>query len=291
MAGCAGLTVVDLKHILKTSGQRGYSKLNKAGLVRAIKDNDLEDKCDSTLARKERVKSKSSPKAKPTTKGRHPPFKTMVVTAITAFHAGRKGSSRQAIQKYFGANYRDLPPHWETLLKNTLKKMVESGELVPVKASYRLPPPSSKKTAKKSPARKTPKKSPAKESPARKTPARKPPARKTPKKSPAKKASSRKQYELVFYELGTSLYHEPGDGAVLRPRVKEVRKRKIVTLDKPPRNHRIIMIVDTKTLKSRSDAFTSLAETRRFAKEHNLKLGTDVILKEFVSDRAWTGHR
>lgn len=68
--------------------------------------------------------------------------KDMIYDAIKAQNNGRKGSSRYYIKKYIRANYKKLP-----LLKtfnNTLRKMVEKGELVKTGDTFKLGTPTKK---------------------------------------------------------------------------------------------------------------------------------------------------
>merc|ERR1712118_425442 len=83
----------------------------------------------------------------------------MVKAALVA-SKDRTGLSTQAIAKYMKANY-DLPENFAKSLSRFLKKFVESGKLVKVKASYKLgslktePKPKKKKVAKKKAPKKT----------------------------------------------------------------------------------------------------------------------------------------
>ena len=60
----------------------------------------------------------------------------MVKEAIVALK-DRTGSSVQAISKYMKANY-DLPDNFGKILSRALKRLVDNGKLVKVKASYKL---------------------------------------------------------------------------------------------------------------------------------------------------------
>lgn len=157
---------------------------------------------------------KAAATKKPRAKADHPTFAVMIAAAITAMKE-RKGSSRQAIEKYICANYK-VGPKYAGPLKQALKKGVEAGSLVQTKGvgasgSFKVAKPeapakpASKKTAakkpaaKKAPAKKAPAKKaaspkkPTKKAPAKKTPAKKPATKKAPaKKAPAKKAPAKK---------------------------------------------------------------------------------------------------
>merc|ERR1712176_791611 len=119
----------------------------------------------------------------------------------------RKGSSRQAIEKYVCANYK-VGPKFAGPLKQALRKGVEAGTLVQTKGvgasgSFRVAKPEpAKKTAAKKPAAKkaaTKAKKPAKKTTKKvvKKPAKKAPAKKAGKvtkkvaKKPAKKAAKK----------------------------------------------------------------------------------------------------
>ena len=141
----------------------------------------------------------------------HPPFKVMVVAAVANLK-DRKGSSRQAIQKYVEDNYK-VNDNSKKFVNNTLVKAVKGGELVQTKGtgasgSFKLAkqekpakkvakkPAAKKKTPKKKAvvkkvAAKTAKTTPKKKSaaPKKKTPAAK---KKTPKKPAAKKPAAKK---------------------------------------------------------------------------------------------------
>ena len=68
----------------------------------------------------------------------HAPFHDLVVEAIAGLHE-RGGSSIQAIRKFVQQKYGDkLSGNWEKLLSNATKKLVEAGDLVKQKASYKL---------------------------------------------------------------------------------------------------------------------------------------------------------
>merc|ERR1711941_217316 len=111
----------------------------------------------------------------------HPTFKVMVASAIVALK-NKKGSSRQAVQKYIEGNFKGLNSV-NVHLKKALKGMLEKGDLILVKGTgaagtYKLK--EKPKVAKKKPAAKKPA---AKKPAAKKAPAKKKPAA---KKSPAK---------------------------------------------------------------------------------------------------------
>ena len=157
-----------------------------------------------------------------TKKATKPSYAFMVNAAIVALKEPRKGSSKQAIEKYIKAKW-NLGDKAGTALKLALKRGVEKGTLVQVKGkgasgSFKLakplkaPKPAAKKAtpkvAKKAVAKKAtttkkapkpsgaaakkkaaPKKAAAKKAPAKKAPAKKAPAKKAaPKPAAAKKA-------------------------------------------------------------------------------------------------------
>ncbi|KAJ8773088.1 hypothetical protein K2173_028265 [Erythroxylum novogranatense] len=68
----------------------------------------------------------------------HPPYAEMIYAAITALKE-RDGSSKRAIEKYIEKAYASLPPTHSTLLAHHLKLLKNSGQLVMVKKSYKLP--------------------------------------------------------------------------------------------------------------------------------------------------------
>merc|ERR1711990_393842 len=129
--------------------------------------------------------SKKMPEAtkKPATKkaAEHPTFAVMIAAAIAELKE-RKGSSRQAIEKYIAANYK-VGPKYTGPLKQALKKGVEKGTFVQTKGvgasgSFKIAKPE-------------PEKKPAVKKPAAKK-ATKPAAKKVTKKTPAKKTSTKK---------------------------------------------------------------------------------------------------
>ena len=146
---------------------------------------------------------------KPATKKKpseHPTFAVMIAAAIVELKE-RKGSSRQAIEKYIAANYK-VGPKYTGPLKQALKKGVEKGTFVQTKGSgasgsFKIakPEPEKKAAVKKPAAKKTTKptkkvtkKTPAKKTATKKTAAKKPAAKKTAtKKAPAKKTASPKK--------------------------------------------------------------------------------------------------
>ena len=134
----------------------------------------------------------------------HPTFAVMIAAAIAELKE-RKGSSRQAIEKYVAANYK-VGPKYTGPLKQALKKGVEKGTLVQTKGvgasgSFKIAKPEPEKkpavkkpAAKKAATKKVTKKTPTKKAPAKKTATKKPAAKKTAtKKAPAKKAASPKK--------------------------------------------------------------------------------------------------
>merc|ERR1712207_67526 len=109
--------------------------------------------------RTRRRENENMPAAKKVAGPAHPPYEKMVKPALVALK-DRTGSSTQAIAKYMKANY-DLPENFAKSLSRFLKKFVESGKLVKVKASYKLgslktePKPKKKKVVKKKAPKKT----------------------------------------------------------------------------------------------------------------------------------------
>merc|ERR1712144_95690 len=128
--------------------------------------------------RTRRRENENMPAAKKVAGPAHPPYEKMVKAALVALK-DRTGSSTQAIAKS---------------LSRFLKKFVESGKLVKVKASYKLgslktePKPKKKKVVKK----KAPKKKVAKKKAPKKTTAPKKKVAKKPKK-PKKKVVKKKK--------------------------------------------------------------------------------------------------
>jgi len=139
----------------------------------------------------------------PAKKSEHPTFAVMIAAAIGALK-DRKGSSRQAIEKYICANYK-VGPKYASHFKMALKRGVENGALVQTKGvgasgSFKLAKPEAAKkpAAKKPAAKKTVAKKPAaKKAPAKKvvkkTAAKKAPVKKAVKKSPTKKKPAAKK--------------------------------------------------------------------------------------------------
>ncbi|XP_052182765.1 histone H1 [Diospyros lotus] len=68
----------------------------------------------------------------------HPPYAEMITAAIAALKE-RNGSSRQAIAKYIEKEYPNLPAKHSALLTHHLKRLKNSGQLLMVKHSYKLP--------------------------------------------------------------------------------------------------------------------------------------------------------
>ncbi|KAL6142847.1 hypothetical protein ACLB2K_061123 [Fragaria x ananassa] len=91
------------------------------------------------------VKAKRAPPA-------HPPFSEMITEAIVALKE-RTGSSQYAITKFVEEKHKQLPQSFRKLLLLNLKKLVASGKLVKVKASFKLPPRSSVALASAAPAK------------------------------------------------------------------------------------------------------------------------------------------
>ena len=134
----------------------------------------------------------------------HPTFAVMIAAAIAELKE-RKGSSRQAIEKYVAANYK-VGPKYTGPLKQALKKGVEKGTLVQTKGfgasgSFKIAKPEPEKkpavkkpAAKKTATKKVTKKTPTKKAAAKKTATKKPATKKAaPKKATAKKAASPKK--------------------------------------------------------------------------------------------------
>ena len=128
----------------------------------------------------------------------HPTFAVMIAAAIAELKE-RKGSSRQAIEKYVAANYK-VGPKYTGPLKQALKKGVEKGTLVQTKGvgasgSFKIakPEPEKKPAVKKPAAKKAATKKVTKKTPTKKAATKKPAAKKAAtKKSPAKKAATKK---------------------------------------------------------------------------------------------------
>ncbi|KAI8523000.1 hypothetical protein RHMOL_Rhmol13G0040500 [Rhododendron molle] len=82
------------------------------------------------------------PKAKQASKPRnpplHPPYVEMVTDAIATLKE-KSGSSQHAITKFIEEKQKQLPPNFKKLLLFHLKKLVASGKIVKVKASFKLP--------------------------------------------------------------------------------------------------------------------------------------------------------
>ncbi|KAG6625377.1 histone H1-like [Carya illinoinensis] len=68
----------------------------------------------------------------------HPPYAEMIYAAIAALNE-RNGSSKRAIAKYIEQAYSGLPPSHSALLTHNLKRLKNTGHLVMVKKSYKLP--------------------------------------------------------------------------------------------------------------------------------------------------------
>ncbi|KAI6683497.1 hypothetical protein NL676_029410 [Syzygium grande] len=67
-----------------------------------------------------------------------PPYAEMIYAAIGALKE-RDGSSKRAIAKFIEKTYADLPTTHPALLTHHLKRLKNSGHLVMVKKSYKLP--------------------------------------------------------------------------------------------------------------------------------------------------------
>ncbi|XP_073281926.1 uncharacterized protein [Primulina huaijiensis] len=68
----------------------------------------------------------------------HPPYVEMITAAIAALNE-RNGSSKKAIVKYIESHYSNLPPTHSALLTHHLKRLKNSGQILMVKYSYKLP--------------------------------------------------------------------------------------------------------------------------------------------------------
>jgi len=150
-----------------------------------------------------------SPKKKAAAKkpADHPKYSEMIAAAIGALKE-RSGSSRQAIVKYIGANYK-VGDSAGTHVKLALKRGVAGGALKQVKGtgasgSFKLTEkpkapkkkPAAKKPAAKKPAAKKAAKKPAAKKPAaakKATPKKKKAAKKATPKKAAKKATPKKK--------------------------------------------------------------------------------------------------
>ena len=119
-------------------------------------------------------------KAAPKKPADHPKYIEMISSAIAALKE-RNGSSRQAIVKYIGANYKVDADKAAVHVKQALRKGVASGALQQPKGTGAS---GSFKVAK-------PEKKPAAKKPAAKKPAAKKPAAKKVKKTPAKKKAAK----------------------------------------------------------------------------------------------------
>ena len=144
------------------------------------------------------AKAATPKKAKaPKKPAEHPTYAVMISAAIVAMK-DRKGSSKQAIEKYVCANYK-VGPRYAGPFKLALKKGVETGALVQTKGvgasgSFKLAKvekPAAKKPAAKKPAAKKAVKKPAAKKPAAKKAVKKSPKKAT-KKPAAKKAAPKK---------------------------------------------------------------------------------------------------
>merc|ERR1711934_712259 len=154
--------------------------------AKAEKRTEPIDDDRATLSRKmPRTPAKKSKKA---AASGHPTYEVMIKEAIVALK-DRTGSSTIAIKKYMEANYK-LSETFGTDLSKALKRFVESGKLIKVKASYKL---GSLKTAPKKKVVK--KKTVVKKKPAtkKKTVAKKKVAKKPKKAAPKKKTAAKKK--------------------------------------------------------------------------------------------------
>merc|ERR1712212_328552 len=132
-----------------------------------------------TSPAKPKKAKKAAKDKKPAAVPLHPPYATMIATAIGALKE-RGGSSRIAILKYVMANNKvGDEKKVQMRIKLAVRKMLKANKLIQVKGSFKLPKP--EKVVKKKPAKK----------PAAKKPAKKPAAKKTTKKPAAKKAAKK----------------------------------------------------------------------------------------------------
>merc|ERR1712055_296353 len=141
-------------------------------------------------AKKSPAKKRSPSKKRRSTSKKtaaHPAYKDMIKAAIVALKT-RGGSSRQAIAKYIGANFK-CGDNMNTCLRMAIRRGVASGMLITAaghSGTFRLAP-----EAKKAPAAAKKKKTPKK----KKATAKRPAAKKTPKKkkktTKAKKPASK----------------------------------------------------------------------------------------------------
>ncbi|XP_022884930.1 uncharacterized protein LOC111401429 [Olea europaea var. sylvestris] len=68
----------------------------------------------------------------------HPTYAEMITAAIGALKE-RNGSSKRAIAKYIESQYSNLPPTHSALLTHHMKRLKNSGQVLMVKNSYKLP--------------------------------------------------------------------------------------------------------------------------------------------------------
>ena len=141
---------------------------------------------------------KAAKDKKPAAVPLHPPYATMIATAIGALKE-RGGSSRVAILKYVMANNKvGDEKKVQVRIKLAIRKMLETNKIIQVKGSFKLPKPEKveKKPAKKPAAKKAPAKKPAAKKatkkPAAKKATKKPAAKKVAKKPAAKKPAAKK---------------------------------------------------------------------------------------------------
>ncbi|KAM2487763.1 hypothetical protein ACFX1W_039651 [Malus domestica] len=80
----------------------------------------------------------ANPTPAPNPAPNHPPYAEMIYGAITALRE-KDGSSKRAIEKYIERVYSGLPATHSSLLTHHLKRLKNSGHLVMVKKSYKLP--------------------------------------------------------------------------------------------------------------------------------------------------------
>merc|ERR1711962_555332 len=148
------------------------------------------------------IMSPAAPKAKKAAKPKvpaaHPPYATMIATAIKALKE-RNGSSRQAILKYIVANNKVDAAKAQVRVKLALKKMsaakkVVAGGAAGKKGAGCFKLPAVVKAEKKKPVTKKPKAKKVAKKPAaakKATKAKKPAAKKPAAKKPAKKPAAK----------------------------------------------------------------------------------------------------
>ncbi|CAI0559594.1 unnamed protein product [Linum tenue] len=112
-----------------------------------------ETQVEEKAASKPASKAKAAPKAKkpavakkPKAARSYPSFEEMITEAIKTLKE-RTGSSQIAIAKCIEDKHKNLPSNFRKLLLIQSKRLVASGKLVKVKASFKLPSRSSSTAA------------------------------------------------------------------------------------------------------------------------------------------------